>query len=1146
MVLILTHTIVAYGQTAQVTGRITDPRGAVVSGVRIVVSNEDIGLRREATSNEEGYYTFALLHPGSYRMDIHGTGFKTISRSGVQLLVQQVARLDFTLEVGETTEQVNITAEGPLLETETSSLGKVIDARHIQSLPLLGRNPYALVALVPGARPSTGLNDLPVDAASTSYVSINGARGNQNEYLLDGAPNVVALGSQAVIFANPDTVQEFRVETNSYSAQFGRAAGGVFNVVTKSGTNELHGTVYDYLRNDALNANNFFANRAGIGKAPFRFNQFGATVGGPLLLPQIYNGRRRSFFFGSYEGVRFSQGGTYVATVPTLLQREGNFSETRNAEGRLIQIFNPLTTRQNPSNPTQFVRDPFPGNIIPRSLWDPVALRMLAFIPFPNAAGDRVTGANNYVTNAVNRIRKDTFSVRLDHSLSHAQRLTGRYNYDRTPVVRPNFYGNIGSPNNGGPQVFTRQNLVLDHTATYSSAIVGSMLYSFTRLSNLQRPLSFGFDLASLGLPTALSEQLFPPSFPFIIINGMGGMFSIPGAVGPAILGGTALTAIGDNTHALLGHLTRVFARHTLKFGGEGRLLRSNHLQTGNAILFSFTPGFTQGPDPTRGSSTAGAGFATFLLGVANPDSAYTSIPAVALQHIYWGAFIQDDFKLTSKLTVNLGLRYEYESPRTERFNRLTNFDPELAPPLQAQGLNLRGALTFPGMGGRPRQQWDPDRDYFSPRIGFAFQLTPKTVIRGGAGLFYAAILGLGVFGNSGFQARTTVVTSLDDKTPITFLSNPFPTGINQPTGSRLGPATQLGQTINFTDRNVRTPYAEQWNLNMQRQLPGDILLEIGYAGSQGLKLQQDLSLNQLPDSALALGNSLNEQVPNPFFGQIAAGPLSSQTVARAQLLRPYPQFDSITAVNSTWAASSYHALVVSADRRFSRGLAATISYTFSRLMDQATGNFFGETLGGGAIQNYNNLRTERSISSLDATHRLVISGIYAVPFGTNNWWRRSGIPSLILNGWELSGIATFQSGSPLGITSVSNPTFWRGVQRPNLTGISPQPPDRERSVTRWINPAAFAAPPPFAFGNVPRTFGNLRSDGVANVDLAVIKNTRLAERATLQFRSEFFNLLNTPRFAPPNTSFGTSQFGTVGNQANQPRVIQFALKLIY
>lgn len=1154
-VLLGAGSVVALGQTAQVTGRITDPSGAVVPGVAVAVVNADNGARRETVSNDEGFYTIPLLQPGNYQITVRKDGFKPVSQSGLALAVQQVARLDFALDLGTTSEEVRITSTAPLLESETSSLGKVIDAQRIQNLPLLGRNPYSLVALVPGARPSAGLNDLPVDQISTVAVSINGARGNQNEYLLDGAPNTAAAQNQPVIFANPDAVQEFKVETNSYSAQYGRAAGGIFNIVTKSGTNDLHGTVYDYLRNDALNANNFFANRAQIAKSPFRFNQFGATVGGPLLLPEkifgpaAYDGRRQSFFFGSYEGVRFSQGGTYVGTVPTLAQRAGDFSQTRDAQGRLIQLYDPATTRRNPANTAQFIRDPFAGNLIPRDRWNPVAVRLLDYLPLPNATGNAVTGAGNYVTNAVNLIRKDTFSVRLDHILNEAQRLAGRYNYDRTPLTRPNVYGNLASPT-FGPQIFTRQNFGLDYTVTFGPAMVGNFLFSFTRLENNRLPLSFGFDIAQLGLPDALRSQLIPESFPSIIVTGMGGASSLTNTGTGNLLGGNDLITFGDNTFSWLGSVTRTFSRHTLKVGGEARLLRPNYRQfSDQAIQFTFNQSFTQGPNPAVASATAGFGFASLLLGVAG--GSYTSAPALAMQHSYWGGFVQDDWKATNKLTLNLGLRYEYEAPRTERYNQLTNFDQSLVPPLQAAGLDLRGALAFVGVDGRPRGQWDPDRNNFAPRVGFAYQITPKTVVRGGFGIFYAALTGVGggsgAFGVSGFEASTAVVTSLDGVTPVTFLDNPYPTGVNQATGSRLGAATLLGQAVRFTDRDLRTSYSEQWNLNLQRELPGQVLLEAGYAGNRGLKLQNDLELNQLPDAELARGESLRDQVPNPFFGQITTGTLAARTVARAQLLRPYPQFLSITATNSTFAASSYHALVASASRRFNQGLTLTASYTFSKLIDQATGTFAGEAISNGGFQNFNNLRAERSLSSLDAPHRFIVNGLYALPFGADRRFRPGGPLGVVAGGWEVAAIATFQSGGPLAIVSASNTNFSQGGgQRPNLNGQELSLPEGEQSVARWFNTAGFSAPPAFAFGNAPRTLGNIRSDGIANVDFSLVKNTRLVERVTLQFRSEFFNLLNTPRFAPPNTSFGSPAFGQVSNQSNQPRVIQFALKLIY
>ncbi len=1145
----------AFSQTAQVTGRVSDQAGAVVPGAQVTLTNAGTGLNRESVSNSEGFFTIPLLQPGEYRVSVKKEGFKPLAQSDVILQVGQVLRLDYTLETGAVTETVSVTASGAALETETSALGKVVDQQRIQNLPLLGRNPYSLVALVPGARPSAGLNDLPVDQISQSFVSINGARGNQNEYLLDGAPNTAAAQNQPVVFVNPDAVQEFKVETNSYSAQHGRAGGGIFNIVTRSGTNEFHGTAYDYLRNDALNANTFFGNRAGQKKPPFRFNQFGATIGGPIDFPEKvfgpmkYAGKNRSFFFGSYEAVRFSQGGTYIGSVPTLLQRNGDFSQTRNAAGNVIPIYDPATTRANPANPAQFLRDPFPGNVIPRNRWNPVFAKMLDFIPLPNAAGNANTAAGNFVTTAANRISKDTFSVRLDHQLTGNHRLSGRFNYDNTPINRPNYYRNIASPTFGS-QVFKRRNFGLDYTATFSPTMVGNFLFSFTRLENNRAPFSSGFDITSLGFPAALKTQLIPESFPSITVAGMGGSFSIINSGTANLLGGNDLIQFGDNTASWVGSITKTLTRHTLKFGGETRLLRPNYRQFGDtAINFSFAQTFTQGPNPTAAAAAGtGFGFAAFMLGTAGGN--YSRAAALAMQVKYYGGYLQDDWKLTDKLTLNLGVRYEYESPRTDRYNQLTNFDFNARPPLTAADLTPRGALSFAGVNGNPREQWNPDRNNIAPRIGFAWNVTPKTVVRGGGGIFYAALTGVGgasgSFGVSGFEAATAMVSSLDGVRPLNYLDNPYPTGINQPTGSSLGAATLLGQNIRFTDRNLRQSYSTQWNLNVQRELPGQLLLEAGYAGNRGLKLQQDRELNQLPDSALALGDGLRAQVTNPFFGQITTGMLASRTVARAQLLRPFPHYQSAVSTNATFASSTYHALLASVQRRFSNGLTMNGSYTFSKLIDLATGGFAGETLSNAGFQNNNNLRADRSLSALDAPHRFVINGLYALPFGDGRKFNPKGVAGAIMKGWEVSAIYTYQSGGPLAFSSASNTTFAQGGgQRPNLIG-NPALADGERSLTRWFNTAAFAAPVAYAFGTAPRSLGSARSDGISGIDFSVVKNTKLYESLGLQLRAEFFNLTNTVRFAPPNTSFGAAAFGQVSAQSNQPRVVQFALKLIY
>ncbi len=1140
--LLLTSTLL--GQTAAVTGRITDSSGAVVPGARVTVQAVESGLETSVETNAEGYYSIPSLPPGNYLLTVNKAGFVPIRQPNLTLIVQQVARLDFTLKVGGVTETIEVSAQAVLLESETSTLGQVVHGRQIVELPLLGRNPYALAGLVPGVRIAAGMNDLPVDQISTAFASINGQRGNQNEYLLDGAPNTAPAQNQPVIYASVDSVQEFKVETNSFSAEYGRAAGGVFNVVTKSGANNFHFTAYDFLRNDKLNANDWFANRSGKERPPFKFNQFGGTIGGPVVIPRLYDGKNRTFFWGSVEFVRFIQGITFTGTVPRPEQLAGDFSQTRNAAGNLIQIYDPLSTRANPAGPG-FIRSPFPGNRIPADRVDPVARNIAKFWPAPNAPGHPITGVNNYARTDGNSVRKDTFGMRFDHHFSDKNRIFTRISYDDSPLKRARAYGreSVASPG-AGPQVFSRRNAVVEDTHMFSPTLLGTFRASYARLSNFRRPWSDGFDITTLGFPPGLAQQIGDPfAFPAILITGFDVVGSIPNIVVGGTLGATDTIAFGMDSHAWQAQLTKSFTRHNLKVGFEYRLIRANLAQHGDAgTQFSFSNSWTQGPNPAQSSPAAGFALASFLLGVGGGSVA--PAPALAHQTAYYGLFVQDDFKVTPKLTLNLGLRYDYESPRTDRFNQLTNFDFRLKPPLEAAALGLRGALTFVGVGGASRFQADPDRNNFAPRVGFAFKLTPKTVIRAGGGFFFAATTGLGGapanFGVSGFAATTTLVTSLDGITPLTFLRDPYPNGTNKPTGSSLGPATLLGQSIAFFDRGNRVPYSEQWNFNIQRELPGSVLLDVGYAGSHGLKFPQDRALNQLPDAALPLGNDLRAQAPNPFFGQIASGPLAQRTVSRAQLMRPYPHFDGVTSTNANWAGSTFHALEAKVEKRYAKAFTVLGAYTYSKLMDYATGPFSGEPLGGGGFQNWNNLRADRSVSSLDQTHRFIVNAVYELPFGKN----QRGLVGRLVGGWEIGAIVSAFSGGPLGVSSATNNTFSQGGgQRPNWTGKSPRlsnpTPDH------WFDTAQFSNPPPYTFGNAGRTFSGSRSDGAGQVDISLHKNTSLKEKIKLQFRAEFFNLSNSPRFAPPNVNFGNPQFGVVSAQGNLPRVAQFALKLV-
>jgi hypothetical protein len=918
----------------------------------------------------------------------------------------------------------------------------------------------------------------------------------------------------------------------------------VFNVVTRSGSNDFHFSLYEFLRNDKLNANDFFANRSGTARAPFRFNQFGGTAGGPVFIPKLYDGRNRTFFFVNTEIVRFIQGITYTAVLPNPVHLTGDFSQARLADGRQVTIYDPATVAPNPAG--GFLRSAFPGNVIPAGRIDPVARNVSRLFPAPTAPNNPL-GVINYTRTDGNRVPKDSYSFRGDHNFTDRNRIFARYSYDDTPFIRAPVYGqqyrNIAPT--AGPQVFTRWNAVVEDTHTFSPTLLGTFRYSASRLINFRRPYSDNFDITSLGLPAYMRQGMVDPlSLPAITITGYSVTGSIPNIVVGGVIGATDLINFGHTLQTVQANFTKNLTQHTFKFGGEVRVIQFNNLQTGDqATNFSFSPQWTQGPNPNQSSAVAGLGLATFLLGI--PAGGVNPAPALALTTRYHGLFFQDAWKVTPQLTVNWGVRWDYETPRTDRFNQLANFDYNATSPLRVAGLDLRGGLTYVGVGGQSRYNAIPDRNNVSPRLGIAWRLTPKTVVRTGGGLFYGHNSGVGgsagPFGVSGFQAATSIVTSLDGITPIVRWSDPYPNGFNRPSGSSLGLSTLLGQSIQFYDRGNITPYSAQWNFNIQREVPGGIVFEIGYAGSRGLHFPENRQWNQLPPELLSLGDALRQQLPNPFFGQITVGPVSQRTVSRAQLLRPFPHFDGVASQGATWASSTYHALESRLEKQYGSGLSFALVYTWSKLLDYGTGPFAGEALGGGTFQSFYNLAAEWSPSTLDQTHRFLTSAIYELPFFRSG----AGPAAKVLGGWQIGGLWTSLSGGPLGITSAVNNTFSQGGgQRPNWNGQNHCLSDP--TPARWLNSAMLSSPPPYTFGTAPRTFNGCRSDGTNQVDFILSKNTRFRERWILQFRAEAFNISNSPRFAPPNINFGNPQFGVVNAQANLPRIVQFGLKLLY
>jgi hypothetical protein len=1115
-------------------GRVLDPSQAMVVGATVVVTNTATNTSVTVQTGSDGSYVVPFLIPGPYRLTAEAAGFKRTVREGVEVRVQDRLMIDLTLEVGAAAEAVTVVGEAPLLETSTASVGQVIDNRQVVSMPLNGRNSYLLTRLAPGVQPTTTRNfTRPYDNGAMSDVSLGGNRGRSNEVLLDGIPNV---GADNVITFVPsiDATQEFKVQTNTYDAEFGRSAGGVVNVTIKSGTNNLHGSVFDFLRNDALDANNFFNNRVGAKKAPQRFNQFGMSVGGPVYLPKIHHGRDRTFFFFNYEGIRQLDGRTYVGAVPMVKQRDGDFSETFTSSRQLIQVYDPFSTRPDPARAGQYIRDPFPNNRIPATSWDPVAKAAMQYFPVPNAPGNPLTGADNLFYSAATPDNYDSVITRIDHQINEAQRIFGRFSWSQRPHGDDNYFGNLADSNFTSANR-TSRGAALDYINTLTARWLLNLRYGFTRYVDASANPSEGFDITTLGFPASFRDQTIFRAYPRFGISGLTPM------------GRSGSSKPAEDTQTFQTSMTHLRGAHSLKFGGDFRIIRQSQFSAGNASgTFSFSRAFTQGPDPLRSTTTGGNAIASFLLGTPASGSVEKAV-ALSFQNLYAAGYAQDDFKATRKLTLNIGLRWEREGGRTERFNRMTRgFAFDQPNSLQVPGLKLQGGLLFAGVGGQPRGQTQADANNFAPRFGFAYSATPKTVLRGGYGIFWSGTTDTGAGTNAalGFSASTPFVSSLDGITPLNLLRNPFPDGLVNPVGASQGLATLVGQSVLFTGPSRRVPYTEQYSFGIQRQLGAATLVEAAYVGNRGIALtNSNLELNQLPDNLLAMGSALLDQVANPFFGIISSGALASKTVARGQLLRPYAQYTGVTVISPTIGSSTYHSLQVKVEKRFSRGFSLLASYTNAKIIDDI-----------GNPQNNNNLRAERSISTLDRSQRLVISGIWDLPFGKGRALAGS-VPALldaIIGGWQLNCLTTFQQGQVLGISSSTNTTNSSGGrQRPNSTGKSARLPHEstDSMLSRYFDTSAFTQPPPFTFGNVGRTLPDVRGPGINNFDMSLFKSFTIRERLKAQFRGEFFNAFNRTEFGLPGTSQGTAQFGVISGvsyEANPARQVQVALKLLF
>ena len=1148
-------------------GTVTDSAGAVIPGANTTLTNQGTGERRTVETESAGNYQYVNLIPGRYRLEVEKSGFKRLERPDIVVEVQTDVRIDVTMEVGQLVQTVEVKAQTPLLQTDTAALGQVIS--HPQEMPLNGRNVLTLAALVPGVITQGAAAQNPTGINNTGWgnYQISGGLANENAGYYDGAPINVNYIDMIAMVPSQDAVQEFRVQTNDLTAEFGRFSGGVINLTTKSGSNSFHGSVYEYLRNTDLNANTFFANRAGIAVPAYNQNQFGATIGGPIQ-------KDKTFFFFGYEGYRQRAGTTLTTTVPTAAMRTGDFTQSG-----IPTLYDPLTTCGAPANPggptppacgsgvtlynrTSFASEygvqmiPNGTNIsgVPTRL-DPASVILSnAIYPLPNTGNGALT--NNFVNNYSPGGDNDQINGRIDRTVSDRQHVFGRYTYWTIKDITISPLGPVKDPYNSKTGDLSEQ-IVLADTFSFNPTTVADIHIAWMRYCYYIDQVTDGIDETTWGMP-AYMNSIPNHDSPQPCISGFGGYPCNSGII-----------ESHNQNWSASGSLTKIKSKHTLKFGFEIRKMTDSYKQSNTeGGDFTFDNGFTaKNPNSPSGS---GYSFASYMLGFGSSGSA-SEIMFVGGREWYNGFFAQDTFQATSRLTLTAGVRYEVPLGWGEKYNRMNILQPNNVNYL-TQVLNngttymgddaLAGSTLYPGT-----REFTNRGDLFAPRLGLAYRAPHSTVIRAGYGIFN--LPGDMIFGTNPYSDPVNAygnvwLNSLNGNlTPYLPLSNPFPSGIVYPLGHNVSALQQYlaGTSITSVIPTNSYGYMQQWNFNVEKELSPGTMLEVAYAGSRGVHVPRSSHpLDVLPDADLALGTQLQQQVTNPFYGIITVGTLKSTTVSEAQLLRPYPEYTGFSNEAAADGDTNYQGLLVKFQKHFQSAGTILASYTWSKWMTNVEtptswleSNVANTT---GAVQNWHNLRAEWSPSSNDVPHNLVVSYSLGLPFGQGKRFlgSASGAANKFVGGWGINGIYTLQSGVPLVITnSVNNSNATgNGTQRPNLVpgctiAYTTPASSRYYSGSPWFNTSCFTQPAAFTFGDAPRELTNVRGAGINNSDFALFKDTKLTERFSLQFRAEFFNLWNRVQFSAPGQSCcapAVANFGIISSQKNNPRLAQLALRL--
>lgn len=1228
--LIFAFTLPGHSQSTygSISGVVSDSSGAAVTGATVTATSISTGEKRTETSGADGHYTFVNLFQGQYRVDIEKAGFKHFARPIVVVQVQQDTRVDAALTVGQVSETIEVTSETPLLQTESSSLGQVVEERKANELPLNGRNVFNLITVSPAAVAQGGSGGSPVGQNPFSWgnYQVGGSFANQGAQYLDGQPLNIGYINLPIIIPTQDSVGEFKVQYNNLGAEWGKFSGGVVNLSTKGGTNSWHGSAYEYFRNKVLNANEYFnkgtelANGEKNEAPPWTQNQYGFELGGPVV-------KNKTFFYVSWEQYRQRTGSPFTTTVPQTAMLTGDFSSlctsvggTFNASGLCSnpagQIYDPysvdstIATANYGIRQTPYGLDPAnstcPGNCIPSAEWSQATTVMWKTY-FSKAAPNLPGNINNFLSAAPAGGNTNEFVTRGDQNLGNNTRLFGRFAYFGLTDLPVNPLGS-GLCLDRCAEKYHSKLLVFGVNHTFTPTTILDVNFGGTRFVYGRQPLLSGFDLTTLGWPSTYNSPPATmrtpptPAFPF------------PNDVGKS----QGNSAIGDHNtqYNITPALTLIRGKHTIQTGAQFEYGLDNYFQTNIASgAFAFGGNWTtQISQAAGGSTNSNFAFADFLLGLSQNQGSFVNqtegvaqVPAQTkgLQ-VYRALYVDDTWHVTPKLTLNLGLRYELQGTWSDAYNRLSYWDP-LATNATVTGCGGTAGSACPGdaflvLTGRngSRNNIPMDKKAFSPRLGLAYSVDPKTSIRAGYGIFY-----IPNYVSFGLNPDNDVVNLAS--TPLHATTDLFVTpsatmdgygcsygvaGSTLPNGfgcTQVGPFGNSGiiappgrnfnglATPNISSfvaangspglapyfgttghSNPQYGYVEQWNLDIQRQLPAGFFADVAYAGSHGVHLEQyNTNVDQLSDSLWSQGAALIASVPNPMFGTNPNPSLNGANVLQGQLDRPYPQYNGLNLNGYGCCGSSYNSLQATVTRRFQGGGTMLVAYTNAKLMsntDTLTSWLEGPTGGVPGVQDWNNLNGERSLSAQDVSQRLIISYVLDLPFGKGKMFANSlsGVANGVVGGWGVDGITTFQRGFPLKISySGSTP-----LEAANL-GVSNIRPDvipgcdkkaGGGHLTEWFNTSCFAAPPDYGPGSEARVDANLRGPGINNFDFAVFKRTMIGEKMGIEFRTEFFNIFNHPYFSMPATGFGAGGFGVInstiqGGAASPERLIQFALK---